>query len=172
MATTVCTLDIDSPYGLSSAQIDFYRANGYVKLKQVLSPEVLAYYRQEISQRVQELNTQHLPIEQRSIYDKAFLQVTNLWLNSEIVKEFVTAKRLGRIATELMGCRGVRLYHDQALYKEAGGGITPWHADQYYWPVDSDRTVTAWVPLQRRERRHSRGVWCGRCIGGLLLGRS
>jgi ectoine hydroxylase-related dioxygenase (phytanoyl-CoA dioxygenase family) len=48
-----------------------------------------------------------------------------------------------------MECDGVRLYHDQALYKEAGGGITPWHADQYYWPLASDRTVTAWVPLQR-----------------------
>jgi Phytanoyl-CoA dioxygenase (PhyH) len=43
---------------------------------------------------------------------------------------------------------GVRLYHDQALYKEAGGGPTPWHADQYYWPLTTDRVVTAWVPLQ------------------------
>jgi ectoine hydroxylase-related dioxygenase (phytanoyl-CoA dioxygenase family) len=42
----------------------------------------------------------------------------------------------------------VRLYHDQALYKEPGGGHTPWHADQYYWPLSSDRTVTAWIPLQ------------------------
>ncbi len=57
MATTVCLLDIDSLYGLSSAQIDFYSANGYIKLKQELSPEALAYYRQEISQGVQELNT-------------------------------------------------------------------------------------------------------------------
>jgi ectoine hydroxylase-related dioxygenase (phytanoyl-CoA dioxygenase family) len=43
---------------------------------------------------------------------------------------------------------GVRLYHDQALFKEAGGGITPWHADQYYWPLSSDKTITVWIPLQ------------------------
>ena len=43
---------------------------------------------------------------------------------------------------------GVRMYHDQALFKEGGGGITPWHADQYYWPLDSDKTITAWIPLQ------------------------
>ena len=42
----------------------------------------------------------------------------------------------------------VRLYHDQSLYKEPGGGITPAHADQYYWPLASDRTITAWIPLQ------------------------
>ena len=47
-----------------------------------------------------------------------------------------------------MRVNGVRLNHDQALYKEAGSGITPWHADQYYWPFDSANTVTAWVPLQ------------------------
>jgi ectoine hydroxylase-related dioxygenase (phytanoyl-CoA dioxygenase family) len=47
-----------------------------------------------------------------------------------------------------MEVSGVRLYHDQALYKESGGGVTPWHADQYYWPLSSDRTVTAWIPLQ------------------------
>jgi ectoine hydroxylase-related dioxygenase (phytanoyl-CoA dioxygenase family) len=34
------------------------------------------------------------------------------------------------------------------LFKEPGGGITPWHSDQQYWPLDSDRTVTAWIPLQ------------------------
>jgi hypothetical protein len=28
-----------------------------------------------------------------------------------------------------MEVEGVRLYHDQALFKEAEGGITPWHAD-------------------------------------------
>ncbi|MGL5912370.1 MAG: phytanoyl-CoA dioxygenase family protein, partial [Phycicoccus sp.] len=57
-------------------------------------------------------------------------------------------RRLAGIATALLRTRGVRLYHDQALYKESGGGITPWHADQYYWPLSSDRTVTVWVPLQ------------------------
>ena len=52
------------------------------------------------------------------------------------------------LAAELLGVRGVRMYHDQALYKEAGGGITPWHADQYYWPLSSALSVTAWIPLQ------------------------
>ena len=47
-----------------------------------------------------------------------------------------------------MGVPGVRLYHDQALYKEPGGGFTPWHADQFYWPLASPNTCTAWVPLQ------------------------
>ena len=41
---------------------------------------------------------------------------------------------------------GVRLYHDQALYKEAGGGHTPWHQDQPYYNVDG-RGVSAWIAV-------------------------
>ena len=87
-------------------------------------------------------------MEQRDTYGKAFLQIFNLWREDETCKEFVLSKRLGHIATQLLQTNGVRLYHDQALFKEARGGITPWHADQYYWPLASDKTVTAWIPLQ------------------------
>lgn len=139
---------LDEPYSLTGKQIDFYRENQFIKLKQVFTPAVLEYFGAAISQKVQELNTQHLPIEQRSTYDKAFLQIMNLWTKSEVVKQFVFSKRLARIAAELMGVSGVRMYHDQALFKEPGGGFTPWHADQYYWPLANDNTVTAWIPLQ------------------------
>jgi ectoine hydroxylase-related dioxygenase (phytanoyl-CoA dioxygenase family) len=90
----------------------------------------------------------HLPMEERSTYHKAFLQVTNLARHSEKVRQFVLGARLGGIAADLLGVERVRLYADQALYKEPGGGITPWHADQYYWPLSSDRAVTVWIPLQ------------------------
>jgi ectoine hydroxylase-related dioxygenase (phytanoyl-CoA dioxygenase family) len=87
-------------------------------------------------------------LEDRTTYGKAFLQLFNLWTENERVKSFVFSKRIAKIAADLMQVDGVRLYHYQALFKEAGGGITPWHADQYYWPLSSDKTVTAWIPLQ------------------------
>ncbi len=142
------TTDLDTPYPLNPEHIASYRRNGFIKLRQVLSPETLAHVGREITRLTIELNTQHKPLEERSTYDKAFLQVMNLWERSPLVGRFVMGQRLARIAAELMEVDGVRLYHDQSLYKEPGGGITPAHADQYYWPLASDRTVTAWVPLQ------------------------
>ncbi|MFY7854927.1 MAG: phytanoyl-CoA dioxygenase family protein, partial [Rubrivivax sp.] len=141
-------IDIDSAYPLQPEQIAAFRHNGYIKLKQVLSPAALAHYGREITRLTIELNTQHLPLEQRSTYDRAFLQVMNLWEQSPMVGRFVMGQRLARIAAQLLEVRGVRLYHDQSLYKEPGGGITPAHADQYYWPLSTDRTITAWIPLQ------------------------
>lgn len=141
-------ISIHSAYPISRSQILQFQQDGFIRLKQVLSPEVIAHYGSEITRQTIELNTQTTPIDQRSTYDKAFLQVMNLWEKSNRAREFVMGRRLARIAAELLQVRGVRLYHDQSLYKEPGGGVTPAHADQYYWPLATDRTVTAWIPLQ------------------------
>jgi ectoine hydroxylase-related dioxygenase (phytanoyl-CoA dioxygenase family) len=146
--TATLAKEIDAPYRLTDEQVRFYRENGFVRLKGVFSPETIAAYGPQITRKTFELNTLDLPMEQRTTYQKAFLQVMNLWTKDALVKEFVFGRRLARIAAELMGTSGVRLYHDQALYKEASGGFTPWHADQYYWPMASTHSTTAWVPLQ------------------------
>lgn len=139
---------LDAHYPLAPEQIASFRRDGFIHLKQVLCAETLAYYGAEITRLTIALNTQVRPLEERSTYDRAFLQVMNLWEHSDVVREFVFGQRLGRLAASLLEVSGVRLYHDQSLYKEPGGGITPAHADQYYWPLASDRTITAWIPLQ------------------------
>lgn len=140
--------DLKKPYELSQEQIEFYQENRYLKLKNVLSRDVIELYNLLIREKVQELNTMNTPLEERDVYNKAFLQIMNIWTQSATIKEFVFSKRIAKIASDLMQVDGVRLYHDQALFKEPGGGFTPWHADQYYWPLESDKTVTAWIPLQ------------------------
>lgn len=139
---------LNEPYALSDETVHFYRENGYVKLKNVLSSEVLDYYGGIITDLVIRLNTLTKPMEERTTYERAFLQIMNLWQQDDRAREFVFSRRLARIAADLMGVRGVRLYHDQALYKEPSGGFTPWHADQFYWPLASPHTVTVWIPLQ------------------------
>lgn len=135
-------------YNLSKEQIDFYEQNRFIKLKQVLNKETLDCFNKAISAKVEKMNTVSTALEERSTYGKAFLQIFNLWCQDELVKELIFSRRLAKIATDLMQTDGVRIYHDQALFKEGGGGITPWHADQYYWPLQTDKTVTAWIPLQ------------------------
>ena len=152
--------ELDVPFHVTQEQIGFYEEYGYVKLRQVLSPELLEHYRVAIAARVAELSADALPMDQRTTYGKAFLQIENLWTKSKAVREFVFGKRLARIAADLMKVKGVRLYHDQALYKEPGGGITPWHADQYYWPLSNENTATAWVPLQDTPSEMGPLVFC------------
>ncbi len=135
-------------YPLSQEQIKYFQTNRFIKLKDVFDAETLAYYNEVISKQVEKMNTTITKLDERDTYGKAFLQLFNLWRENDEVKEFVFSKRLAKLATDLMQVEGVRMYHDQALFKEGGGGITPWHADQYYWPLSSDKTITAWIPLQ------------------------
>ena len=139
---------LNTPYSLTKEQIDFYQENRFIKLKHVFDQPTISYFNEVITRRVEQMNKQTTPLESRSTYGKAFLQLFNLWREDDLVKELVFSKRLAKIATDLMQTSGARLYHDQALFKEGGGGITPWHADQYYWPLDTDKTITAWIPLQ------------------------
>jgi ectoine hydroxylase-related dioxygenase (phytanoyl-CoA dioxygenase family) len=139
---------LNSPYTLSADQIDFYQKNRFIKLKEVLNQESITFFNEVIADQVALMNQEQTALADRSTYGKAFLQLFNLWLENPLIKELVFSKRIAQIATALMGTDGVRLYHDQALFKESGGGITPWHADQYYWPLETDKTITAWIPLQ------------------------
>lgn len=140
--------ELDQPFTLSKNHIDNYQLNGFIKLKDVFSAETIGFMNEAISTEIDRLNIQTIELEKRDTYGKAFLQIMNLWTKSEKVKKIVFSKRLAKIAADLMQVDGVRMYHDQALFKEPGGGFTPWHADQYYWPLASDKTVTAWIPLQ------------------------
>ena len=139
---------LENFFQLTSDQIQFYQKNRFIKLKQVFDEETISFFNDVISKQVELMHHDNTPLEQRSTYGQAFLQLFNLWREDDAVKTFIFNERLAKIATDLMQVDGVRIYHDQALFKEGGGGITPWHADQYYWPLETDKTVTAWIPLQ------------------------
>lgn len=139
--------ELASVYPLTEAQRAAYQRDGHVLLRQVASARELVGYREAIADCVRRANKATVPLAERDTYHRAFIQVANLWETDPVVKRFTCAARFARIAAELMGVRGVRLYHDQALFKEAGGGHTPWHQDQYYWPLDNPNCVTMWLPL-------------------------
>ena len=139
--------DLSSDYPLTEAQIAAFQNDGHALLRGVCSPDEISIYREVLNRAAYPQNKETRPMEERDTYGKAFLQIMNLWVEDEAVKKYVLARRFAKIAADLLGADGVRIYHDQALYKEAGGGLTPWHQDQFYWPLDTDKTVTMWMPL-------------------------
>jgi hypothetical protein len=77
-------------------------------------------------------------------------KVGGLWRHGGLAQLFSFSRRLAGIAADLMQTDGTLLHHDQALFKEPGGGHTPWHCDQQYWPLDADSerpATSCWVPL-------------------------
>jgi ectoine hydroxylase-related dioxygenase (phytanoyl-CoA dioxygenase family) len=163
---------LDRPLSLTSEQITFYQENGFIRLKDVLDADLLTHYRELITDAVRQWSAQAFigqlradcgdafanrmtdllrnksPAPANDIYAQAFTQRMNLWRQHPAIATLVRSKRLATLAADLMQVSGVRLYHDQALFKEARGGYTPWHVDQFYWPLSSSNTITLWLPLQ------------------------
>ena len=138
---------IDETVEITPETIAAFQRDGHAVVRGLASPEEIAEFRPPIEASVARLATRMPALEERDTYGKAFLQAHNLWTRNETTKRFVFSARFARVAAELMGVSGVRLYHDQALFKEPGGGHTPWHQDQTYWPLETDDTITMWMPL-------------------------
>lgn len=145
--TTVQLPALNDYRTIDETQIKEFQKNGHTLIHNVLSPDEVSAYREAINSAAYKYNTEKRALEDRDTYGKAFLQIMNLWEVDEDVRKFTLAKRFGKIAADLLGVENVRIYHDQALYKEPGGGFTPWHQDQYYWPLDTTNTITMWMPL-------------------------
>jgi ectoine hydroxylase-related dioxygenase (phytanoyl-CoA dioxygenase family) len=138
---------LDTFKEVSEDLINQFTGQGHVLIKGILTAEDVAAYQPVIANAVNKLNTETRELKDRDTYGKAFLQIMNLWRVDEEAKQFVMARRFAKIAADLLGVKNVRIFHDQALFKEPGGGPTPWHQDQYYWPVDTHDTVTMWMPM-------------------------
>lgn len=147
MTTVSSSPDLSSPYTLSPDSIADFRENGWTLLRGVANPEEAKEYGDRIREATIAHNRETRPLAERDTYGKAFLQTMNLWRVEPGVAEFTLAKRFAGIAAALLGVDRVRLYHDQSLFKEPGGGHTPWHQDGFFWPIDQSKTVTMWMPL-------------------------
>ncbi|MBI2434023.1 MAG: phytanoyl-CoA dioxygenase family protein [Candidatus Hydrogenedentes bacterium] len=147
MAVAESLPDLSTDYALSPAQVAQFQRDGHILLRQLCTSEQVAAFRPLFREAVRERSLHYKPMAERDSYGKAFLQIMNLWRDEEPLRRFVFSRRLAKVAAELMEVEGTRLYHDQALYKEPGGGHTPWHQDQHYWPLETSKTITMWMPL-------------------------
>ncbi|MNI23434.1 Phytanoyl-CoA dioxygenase (PhyH) [compost metagenome] len=147
MSTELSLPSLTETYQLNEQQISNYQHTGHTILRNVATPDEISTYRDEIAEAVKTHSLELKPLSERDTYGKAFIQVSNLWETNKAVQQFVWGRRFAKIAAELMGVDGVRIYHDQALFKEPGGGHTPWHQDQIYWPLDTSKVITMWMPL-------------------------
>jgi ectoine hydroxylase-related dioxygenase (phytanoyl-CoA dioxygenase family) len=132
--------ELAEPYALSGDALARFAADGYVKLRDVLSPAALAAGRAEVLR---------LAAAGDGPGRSGFLSMDLMWQSgSEVLVLFALAPRIGRLAADLLQVADVRLYHDNVLSKEPGCGRTPWHFDAHHFPITGRDVVTSWLPLQ------------------------
>lgn len=145
---------------LTPDEVASYRENGYAVVPELLDANELAAWRDAVDAAVAE-RTDRIPgrvtdlppdasepeRELMEYYYRVFTQRVNLWQTNDAVRELLLDSRLGRLAADLAGVEGIRVWHDQALIKQPYGNPTGFHLDVPYWSFTSAQAITVWVAL-------------------------
>ncbi len=148
LADTALEKTLSEPYPLTTAQITFFKANGFIKLQEVVSPGAVLRLRTAIKERLEKT----FGVSLDGAVESRFLSEEMVWLDDVTIRMFVLSPRIAGICARLLGVSGVRLYHDNLLSKEPGSGRTPWHYDDHHFPLETNDVVTAWIPGQQIPR--------------------
>ena len=143
---------------LTIEQIESYRSNGFVVIEEFLDEDELAIWRSTLSDAVADSGRQTIPRrhrdggpvpgdEQSEFYDRVFDQLVNLWQTDEAMRNLILDRRIGRMAAELAGVDGIRVWHDQALIKRPYANPTAFHLDVPYWSFTSRDAISIWIAL-------------------------
>jgi len=133
---------------LTPQLVEDFRRDGFVVVPGLLSADERRRYGSAVDEAVgRRSKGDTRTLAQKSRYEQSFTQCQNLWEDSEGVRPLTFHPLLAETAARLLGVGAVRLWHDQALYKEPGGRETDPHQDQPYWPIVETNTITAWIPF-------------------------
>src|SRR6478735_327008 len=146
-------------FQLNDEQIQSYQANGFIVIENFLSNEELDHWREAVTGAVEERAGIKIPRrdikigeadginEDSDYFAKVFDLLLNLWQTNEAVKEMMIDQRIGKMAVQLSGADGIRIWHDQALIKRPWANPTSWHLDTPYWSFSDRRALSIWVAL-------------------------
>ncbi|MES2773259.1 MAG: phytanoyl-CoA dioxygenase family protein [Bacteroidota bacterium] len=144
---------------LNDAQIQSYQENGFVVIDDFLNPDELEHWRNAVDNAVKERAGIKIPgkdikigeadgiNEDADYFGKVFDQLLNLWQTNEQVKEIMLDDRIGKMAAQLAGVDGIRIWHDQALIKRPWANPTAWHLDTPFWSFSDRNAISIWVAL-------------------------
>ena len=103
-------------------QIQSYQDNGFIVIDDFLTTDELEYWREAVDEAIEERRQQKLDGSaaggKETFYGNVFLQMMLLSRTNEKVHGLMHDSDLARMITELAQVDGIRLWHDQALYKE------------------------------------------------------
>jgi len=144
---------------LTTEQIESYRSSGFLVVENFLSEEELEHWRKAVTAAVKERAGIKIPGKEIKIgeadginedagyFGKVFDQLLNLWQTNKEVREIMLDERLGKMAAQLAGVGGVRIWHDQALIKRPWANPTAWHLDTPFWSFSDRNAISIWVAL-------------------------
>lgn len=156
---------------LPTALKDRFWEDGFVVVPDLLTDDELDSWAGAVDAGVA-LRSRLAPLtatEDKTALRRELTVFVNLWEDVPEVRPWTFHQGVASAAAQLLGASRVRLFIDQALYKESGAPGTSKHQDITRMPLEATHTLTAWIPFEGSDR-HSGTL--GYIPGTHRLGRS
>ena len=141
-------------YRLSNEQIAFFNENGYLPGIKMLNEEQLEVLRKELFQLIDPaLHDNSLFYEYNSNESTdpqtILFHALGEWRITPGLHDVLWNPAFVMAASQLLGDKAVRFWHDQIFYKPAKkGGVVAWHQDYSYWTRTTPVAhITCWCSL-------------------------
>jgi hypothetical protein len=141
-------------YRLTKEQVNFFNENGYLAGIKMLNDEQINFLRKELVQLADpnhEGNSLFYEFNSNESTDPQTILFHALggWRITPAFHDILWNPAFVMAASQLLGDKPVRFWHDQLFYKPAKkGGVVAWHQDYSYWtrtkPVAH---ITCWTAL-------------------------
>jgi ectoine hydroxylase-related dioxygenase (phytanoyl-CoA dioxygenase family) len=145
--------DVDK-YKLSNEQIEFWNTNGYLANIKLLDDRQVEHLLRELDEiKEPEHSANKLFYEFHSNEsknpDKTLFHSLGHWRITPGFHDVLWNPAFVVVASQLLGGRAVRFWHDQLFCKPAHhGGVVAWHQDYSYWTRSVPmQHLTCWVGL-------------------------
>jgi ectoine hydroxylase-related dioxygenase (phytanoyl-CoA dioxygenase family) len=141
-------------YRLSEEQLAFYEEHGYLSNVKLLEAEQVEALRSELSELLDPKHPGHdlfyeYHSNESSEPGTVLFHSLGHWRITEGFHDVLWNPRFVVAASQLLGGKAVRFWHDQLFYKPAKhGGVVAWHQDYSYWTRTTPlQHLTCWVGL-------------------------
>jgi ectoine hydroxylase-related dioxygenase (phytanoyl-CoA dioxygenase family) len=157
---------------LTPETVEAWRRDGAVCVRQLLSPDEVAFLREGIDANLA-TPSPRAKVASRPGDPGFFIEDFCNWQHNPAYRRVIFESPLAALAGELTGSRSIRLYHDHMLTKEPGTRApTPWHQDQPYYNVEGEQNVSMWIPVDSVRRHSTLQFVAGSHRGPWLMPRS
>ncbi|HEX5168971.1 MAG TPA: phytanoyl-CoA dioxygenase family protein [Cyclobacteriaceae bacterium] len=141
-------------YKLSNDQIAFFNENGYLANIKVLDDKQVEQLNNELAEIADPDHPQHqlfyeFHTNESSDPDSVLFHSLGHWRITPGFHDVLWNPAFVIPASQLLGNKGVRFWHDQLFCKPAHhGGVVAWHQDYSYWTRTSPiQHLTCWTAL-------------------------
>lgn len=151
---------------ITSEQRERYTRDGFIVIEDFLDATELATWRVALDGALErrgnarfgsstiDPGSSDADEDDEAFYDNVFDQRVNLWQTDAVLRTLLHDERLGKMAADLAGVDGIRIWHDQALVKRPYANPTAFHLDVPYWSFSSHDALSIWIALDDATERN------------------